>query len=95
MKSTYARRRTTPGLQVGAAEGGHARQTEVREAGKMLEQVVDRLDGDVLAVREMNALQRRAGKECVDCLVREVGDLQPSAQHHEGRLDVPEPGQFF
>lgn len=63
-------------MEVAALERGHARQAEVCEVPQPLEEVVDRFDRDVDAVREVDPLERRRPlDECVDCVVGQVGDL--------------------
>lgn len=56
-ESTHPRRRTTPSLKIGSSECWHSSQTQMRQSRKMLQQVVNRLNGDVLAVRQMNPFQ--------------------------------------
>jgi hypothetical protein len=73
-------RRAAKMLQVSSAEGRYASKGKMVQTLQLVEEVVDRGDLDVLAVREMYALERCALCETIDGLVGEVGDLVDQSQ---------------
>ena len=52
------RRRAAPRLEVGPTKGGNAGERKVRESRKVLQELVDRDDGQVVAVRQVDPLER-------------------------------------
>lgn len=69
-----ARRRPTELLKGPFAEGGDAREREVRDPLEVLQHGADSRDGQVVAVGEVDPFERASLRERLDCLVGDVVD---------------------
>jgi hypothetical protein len=74
------RRRAAESLERLFAECGDAGEREVRDAWEGLEHLVDGGDGEVVAVRQVDALERVAVSQRLDSGVRDVVDLREEAE---------------